>query len=116
MEEEPKYDLVAIELALVAEREVLVAKVAELSKNATTNGGYDSNFADSSAVIAERGEAEAQSANLAHLLEDVERALARISNGTYGSCESCHLPIDPARLDAIPTARFCRECAMAGKR
>ncbi len=116
MEQESKLDLAAVEAALKAERDVLIAKVAELSKDATTHGDYDHNFADSSAVIAERGEAETQSANLSHLLQDVEVALEKLAKGTYGICEECHGPIDAARLEALPTTRYCRECAMARKR
>lgn len=104
-------DLVAIESELVAEREVLRAKVAELSDNATTHGGYDPNFADSSAVIAERGEAETQLANLSQLMGDIERALEKLASGTYGKCENCQNAIEPARIEAIPTARYCLSCA-----
>jgi RNA polymerase-binding transcription factor DksA len=40
-------------------------------------------------------------------LEDVERAFRRLENRTYGICEACGKPIEAARLEAIPTARFC---------
>lgn len=40
-------------------------------------------------------------------LGDVERAFRRLENGTYGICEACGKPIEQARLEAIPTARFC---------
>jgi DnaK suppressor protein len=40
----------------------------------------------------------------------VRDALARLANGTYGSCESCHRPIPTARLEAVPYARRCRSC------
>jgi RNA polymerase-binding protein DksA len=42
-------------------------------------------------------------------LHDIERALARIENGTYGSCERCGRPIGEERLEAKPAARFCVE-------
>jgi sigma-B regulation protein RsbU (phosphoserine phosphatase) len=41
------------------------------------------------------------------LLEEVDSALARIDNGCYGICESCHEPIESDRLMADPLARFC---------
>ena len=63
---------------LEEERTDLLAKLDELGL-----GGagltYDSNFADSSQVTAERGEAEALGASLRETLEDVERALAKLS-------------------------------------
>ena len=40
-------------------------------------------------------------------LHDVEYALQRLDEGTYGTCEACGRPIAEARLDAIPAARLC---------
>lgn len=40
-------------------------------------------------------------------LEAVERALRRLDDGTYGSCEACHQPIADERLEAEPATRFC---------
>jgi RNA polymerase-binding transcription factor DksA len=41
------------------------------------------------------------------VLDDVERALTRLDEGTYGICEACGGPIDEERLDRFPTARTC---------
>ena len=95
---------------LEEERTDLLAKLDELGL-----GGagltYDSNFADSSQVTAERGEVEALAATLRETLEDVERALAKLSAGNYGVCEDCGQPIDPLRLEAKPATRYCINCA-----
>jgi DnaK suppressor protein len=96
---------------LEEERSDLLAKLEELGL-----GGagltYDSNFADSSQVTAERGEVEALGATLRETLEDVERALDKLSTGeSYGVCEDCGDPIDPLRLEAKPAARYCINCA-----
>ena len=40
-------------------------------------------------------------------LHDVQRALQRLDDGTYGTCEACHAPIGDERLAALPAARFC---------
>ncbi len=40
-------------------------------------------------------------------LRDIERALARIQDGSYGSCEVCGRPIGEERLRAKPAARLC---------
>ena len=45
------------------------------------------------------------------LLDGVERALARLDDGTYGSCGACGAPIDDARLAAEPTVEACGTCA-----
>jgi RNA polymerase-binding transcription factor DksA len=42
-------------------------------------------------------------------LADVEHAIRRLDDGTYGTCEACGKPIDDARLEAVPAARFCLE-------
>jgi RNA polymerase-binding transcription factor DksA len=40
-------------------------------------------------------------------LADVEHALRRLEDGTYGICEACGEPIGEDRLEALPAARFC---------
>jgi RNA polymerase-binding transcription factor DksA len=40
-------------------------------------------------------------------LVDVERALRRLDEGTYGSCEACGGAIGDERLEVLPAARFC---------
>lgn len=49
----------------------------------------------------------------AHLSE-VEHALRKFEEGTYGSCDSCGKPIDPARLEVLPQASLCLECKAKG--
>ena len=43
-------------------------------------------------------------------LADIEHALRKFDEGTYGSCDSCRQPIDPARLEALPQATLCLSC------
>lgn len=43
-------------------------------------------------------------------LAEVEHALKKIEEGTYGLCDSCGQPIDPARLEALPQANLCLDC------
>jgi DnaK suppressor protein len=45
------------------------------------------------------------------LLDEVERALARLDDGTYGSCVTCGGPIGDDRLAEDPTRHACGECA-----
>ena len=45
------------------------------------------------------------------LLSAVEEALVRTENGTYGTCQNCGQPIAILRLEAIPYAPYCIECA-----
>lgn len=93
---------VAARALLEAERDSLRAELADLG-----DLEYDANFADTSQVTAERGETEALTSSLRESLEDVEHALAKLDDGTYGTCEECGEPIAAARLEAMPAARFC---------
>jgi len=40
----------------------------------------------------------------------VEHALHKFEEGTYGLCDGCCQPIDPARLEALPQANLCMTC------
>ena len=94
---------------LEQERDSLRARLSEL--DGAVGVDYDSNFADSSQVTAERGEAEALAAKLQETLAEVEHALAKLDDATYGNCESCGQGIGAARLEAKPAARLCINCA-----
>ena len=96
---------------LEEERSSLLHQLQEIGFGEDGNLTYDANFADSSQVTAERSEAEALVASLQDTLEDVERAIDKIDKGTYGLCESCGCQIDPVRLEAMPAARYCIDCA-----
>jgi DnaK suppressor protein len=43
-------------------------------------------------------------------LAEVEHALHKFDQGTYGLCDICGQPIDPARLEALPQANLCLSC------
>ena len=45
------------------------------------------------------------------ILAQIDDALKRIDDGTYGACEDCEKPIPKARLNAIPYANCCVKCA-----
>jgi DnaK suppressor protein len=95
---------------LERERDELRARLAELGV-----GGeglqFDTNFGDSSQVTAERSELERLARELKEALDDVEVALKKLEEGTYGICEMCKKEIAPARLEAMPAVRYCIDCA-----
>jgi RNA polymerase-binding protein DksA len=43
-------------------------------------------------------------------LADVDAAIARLAEGTYGACTGCGRPISPERLEALPWAAHCIDC------
>ena len=44
-------------------------------------------------------------------IQEVQQALERLDNGTYGECGKCGEPINSARLEALPAASLCINCA-----
>lgn len=67
-------------------------------------------------------EEEAQKADLSTLfdqldererqeIEDIDLALTKMVDVTYGICEKCRKPIALERLEVLPATRFCRKCA-----
>ena len=47
------------------------------------------------------------------LIEEIDEALGRIDDGTYGQCVHCGKPIDEERLKAMPTAKYDAACQAA---
>jgi DnaK suppressor protein len=92
--------------ALEAEGRHLREQLKELDRDESSLA-FDENFADSAQVAAEQGENAALAVQLREQLDDVERALAKLDEGTYGRCEVCGEPIGEARLEAMPATRFC---------
>jgi len=46
-----------------------------------------------------------------HTVKEIDAALQRLLDGTYGKCEVCRKAISIARLRSLPATRFCRRCA-----
>ncbi len=58
-------------------------------------------------MAAEQGESRLLAASLTDQLQEVERALAKLADGSYGQCETCGQEIAEARLEAMPATRYC---------
>jgi DnaK suppressor protein len=59
--------------------------------------------------------AQASGERRAVQLREIDAALKRIDDDSYGDCERCERPINPRRLDADPTARLCIDCASSAE-
>jgi len=100
--------------ALKQEREKLVRQLADMG--ATEQGEltgdveYSDGFADAAAATAERSEVLGIVENLAKLLADVDQALGRVDDGTYGLCKNCGKEIGADRMEFRPTSRYCIDC------
>jgi len=62
-------------------------------------------------VTAERGETDVLVTELRSSLQEIERALEKLDEGTYGICERCGKAISPDRLEAMPATALCIACA-----
>jgi RNA polymerase-binding transcription factor len=71
--------------------------------------GSDDHLADSATETYLRELDEGLEENAEHLLDEVDRALRRIDEGTYGTCVVCGRPIGAERLEALPYATLCIE-------
>jgi RNA polymerase-binding transcription factor DksA len=92
---------------LEEERARLTSQIASLEVGSDEAPAYDENFADSGQVAAEQGETKALLNQFEEQLEDVDHALAKFDDGSFGLCEQCGKPIGEARLEAMPATRFC---------
>jgi RNA polymerase-binding transcription factor DksA len=91
---------------LEAERDRLRTQIDQLGVGGEPPG-FDDNFADSGQVAAEQGENISLANQLEDQLNDVQRALEKLDEGTYGICEVCGTEIAAARLEAMPATRYC---------
>ena len=70
-------------------------------------GGTDNHLADTASATYDRELDEGLEEGAQQTLDDIDAALRRIEEGSYGTCEVCGEPIGAARLSAIPWARLC---------
>jgi RNA polymerase-binding protein DksA len=73
-------------------------------------GGYDEDLADVASSTFEREKGLALESSVQAMLAQVEEALSRIDDGSYGVCQRCGEPIDAARLRVLPYATLCIRC------
>jgi RNA polymerase-binding protein DksA len=79
--------------------------LADLLRDSGDGAGDDQ--ADAGAKTFEREQEISVANNSREMLQQTERALARIADGTYGVCEICGNPIGKMRLQAFPRATLC---------
>src|SRR5947208_15604478 len=91
----------ALRRALAGELEDLRNSKARDSAGDTADAAFDSGNEEIASQLAELEARE---------LRQIERALARIKQGTYGLCEYCQTKIPVARLNALPYSTTCVKC------
>jgi RNA polymerase-binding transcription factor DksA len=73
-------------------------------------GGLGNHLGDDGSSVEEQERISTVSADLDHLLDQINGALERMDKGTYGICQRCGKPINEERLEAFPYVAFCIEC------
>jgi len=97
-------------------REISTAEtgIADLLRDSGEGAGDDQ--ADAGTKNFEREHEMAIANNAREMLQQTERALARLAAGTYGVCESCGEPVGKYRLQAFPRATLCMSCKQKQER
>lgn len=107
-------DTGAIARALEEQREELTGELTVLTavtRDTSATIGFGKRVGEGTNEAIGRIERVGQAEALATKLADVERALAKISNGSYGICDGCGERIPHERLEAIPWATRCIACS-----
>jgi DnaK suppressor protein len=71
---------------------------------------YDNHLADTATETYDRELDYTLEENSEHVLRDIDDALKRIEDGTYGTCTNCGKQIPEERLEARPWATLCIDC------
>ena len=99
---------------LTSELAAADAELSDLLRNSGDGAGDDQ--ADSGSSALEREQELTLVNNTRDLLAQTTRALARISVGTFATCESCGKAVGKARVQAFPRATLCVECKQREER
>ena len=108
--------------ALEEERETYTRQAASLKAEADLLAAerepgdvqFDEESGEGDTLAVERERDLALSAQASAAVEEIDIAIGKIKEGTYGVCESCNSVIPKERLRAIPHAALCVQCKSAG--
>jgi len=89
----------------------LKVQLEEIQHTVREDGvGYSNHMADVGTEVFEQARDIAVARQLKQSFDAIHRALDKFDDGTFGICESCGTIIELARLEALPSARFCMQC------
>jgi len=99
---------------LLERRRALEGELAELTArpaDATPSVSFGKRVGDGTTEAVERINRTAAARSIASSLKEVDRALAKVEEGSYGRCDGCGGAIGAERLEAVPWATLCVSCA-----
>jgi DnaK suppressor protein len=105
-------DLERRRVELLVQRERVLGAAQDVVAGDTEDGELssaagDQHIADHASELVEREVDESLGENAEQIVREIDRALGRIDDGTYGTCERCGKEIAAERLDAVPYATLC---------
>lgn len=106
---------------LITERAKFAGEIKSIAHDASKNpreasgdlSSYTIHMADMSADTYERELAMNIASTEQEVLYQIDEALKRVGEGTYGTCQQCNKPISLSRLKAVPYTSLCIECQRA---
>ena len=111
-------DLDAVRTELEARRDSIRGRVDTLAERPELGAaqGFGKRIGDGTTEAISRLTDIGVGRSLETGLERIERALAKLDEGTYGTCDSCGETIPEKRLAAMPESTLCVNCAAAERR
>ena len=110
-------DRKALRERLLQERERLSREIADLDadlskslEDSSEESPYDQHMAETAAVTLDREVDLTLEENARAAMTQIDRALAKLENGSYGHCDKCGRAIGDARLEIAPFATLCVDC------
>jgi RNA polymerase-binding protein DksA len=110
-------DREALRQQLLQERRRLELEISELDadlseslEESSEESPYDQHMAETAAVTLDREIDLSLEENALASIAQIDRALGKLENGSYGRCDRCGNPIAEDRLEVAPFATLCIEC------
>ena len=119
MSEEKNKNLKKIKNKLIAQKKFIISQLQKFAKKSKKiKGNYETKFQqignhqDENAIeVSDYESSLSVEYELEKELKDIESALKKTSENTYGICSNCGKRINPKRLEAMPEATLCIECS-----
>lgn len=103
-------DVVEVRKRLRKEQKVLTELIETESEKVGPSESFNPDHTEMAYDYDYRGRLMAVIDQLENQLIEINNALERIDNGTYGVCTNCGQPIQAERLEALPQAELCIDC------
>src|SRR2546430_11402451 len=106
-------ELDAVRTVLAARQQQLRDELAELTAppEAGSNLSFWKRIGEGTTEAVERISTTATARSIAAALADVDRAIEKLGEGSYGRCDGCGRRIPGARLEVVPATPYCVECS-----